>query len=86
MGAARIKAELLAKGIAEDVAGEVIAEVFREGDEERLARRALHAKPRHGSRLTPAQSARLLRQRGFDEETIDRMVRATCFGDEGLDP
>jgi regulatory protein len=85
MGAARIKAELLAKGVADDVAGEVITEAFREGGEERLARRALLAKQRHGNRLTPAQSARFLRQRGFDEETIDRMVKATCLSDEGFD-
>jgi regulatory protein len=85
MGAARIQAELQVQGIADDVADEVVAEAFREGGEERLARRALLGKERHGSRLTPAQAARFLRQRGFDEETIDRMVRATCLSDEGLD-
>jgi regulatory protein len=85
MGQARIKAELQAKGIAETVADRVIADVFHEVGEERMARRALNARQRHGSRLTPAQSVRLLRQRGFDEETIDRIVMVACDSDEGMD-
>jgi len=85
MGPARIKAELQAKGIAETVADRVTADVFREVGEEQMARRALNAKQRHGSRLTPAQSVRLLRQRGFDEETIDRIVMVARGSDEGLD-
>ena len=83
MGQARIKAELQAKGIAETVADRVIADVFHEVGEERMARRALNARQRHGSRLTPAQSVRLLRQRGFDEETIDRIVMVARGSDEG---
>ncbi|MDH4087215.1 MAG: RecX family transcriptional regulator [Nitrospira sp.] len=83
MGPARIKAELQAKGITETVADRVIADAFREVGEERMARRALNARQRHGSRLTPAQSVRLLRQRGFDEETIDRIVMVACSSDEG---
>lgn len=85
MGPARIKAELQAKGIAETVADRVTADAFREVSEERMARRALNARQRHGSRLTPAQSVRLLRQRGFDEETIDRIVMVARGSDEGLD-
>ncbi|MEK6586456.1 MAG: regulatory protein RecX [Nitrospirota bacterium] len=83
MGLARIKAELQAKGIDETVADRVTADVFREVGEEQMARRALNARQRHGSRLTPAQSVRLLRQRGFDEETIDRIVMVACSSDEG---
>jgi len=85
MGQARIKEELLAQGIAETVADRVTADVFREVGEEQMARRALNAKQRHGSRLTPGQSVRLLRQRGFDEETIDRIVMVARGSDEGLD-
>lgn len=85
MGPVRIKAELQAKGIAETVADQVIAVMVREIGEERLARRALHAKQRQGSRLTSAQSVRLLRQRGFDDETIDRVVLVNRISDEGLD-
>jgi regulatory protein len=83
MGHARIKEELLAQGIAETVVDRVTADVFREVGEEQMARRALNAKQRHGSRLTPAQSVRLLRQRGFDEETIDRIVMVARGSDEG---
>lgn len=83
MGQERIKAELQAKGIAETVADRVIADMFLEVGEEQMARRALSAKQRHGSRLTPAQSVRLLRQRGFDEETIDRIVMVARGSDEG---
>ena len=83
MGQARIKEELLAQGIAETVVDRVTADVFREVGEEQMARRALNAKQRHGSRLTPAQSVRLLRQRGFDEETIDRIVMVARGSDRG---
>ena len=85
MGQVRIKAELQAKGIAETVADRVIADAFREVGEERMARRALNARQRHSSRLTPSQSVRFLRQRGFDEETIDRIVMEGRISDEGMD-
>lgn len=83
MGQARIKAELQAKGIDKTVADEVTADVFRESGEERVARRALSVRQRHRSRLTPAQSVRFLRQRGFDEETITRIVVVARGSDEG---
>ena len=85
MGQVRIKAELQAKGIAETVADRVTADAFREVGEERMARRALNARQRHSSRLTPSQSVRFLRQRGFDEETIDRIVMEGRISDEGMD-
>ena len=85
MGPVRIKAELQAQGITETVADRVIADAFREVSEERMAPRALNARQRHGGRLTLAQSVRLLRQRGFDEETIDHIVLEGRISDEGMD-
>jgi len=82
MGRERLKAELQAKGIAETVADGAIRSSLRGVDEEVLARRALKARQRRGQRLTPIQALRLLRQWGFEEETIDRMMGA-CSGSEG---
>jgi regulatory protein len=75
MGRERLKAELLFKGVPEAVAGRSIRAALRDLDEDTLARRALADIRRRGKPLTPAQSVRLLRQRGFEEETIDRMIR-----------
>ncbi len=74
MGRERLKAELQAKGIAESVADGALREVLRGVDEETLARRALKARQRRGQQLTPTQALRLLRQWGFEEETIDHMM------------
>jgi regulatory protein len=74
MGRERLKAELQAKGIAETIADSAIRSSLRGVDEEVLARRALKARQRRGQRLTPIQALRLLRQWGFEEETIDRMM------------
>ncbi len=74
MGAARLKAELQAKGISESLAARMSAEAVREIDEETLAHRAIQAVQRHGRRLTSSQMVRLLHQRGFSEEAIDRMI------------
>lgn len=74
MGRERLEAELLVKGVPEAVAGLAIRAAFRDLDEDTLARRALAVLRRTGRQLTPAQSVRLLRQRGFEEETIDRMI------------
>ena len=76
MGQERLKAELQAKGISEALANPAIADVFRQVqvDEEVLAHRALKGKQRHGRWLTRSQTMHLLRQRGFSQETIDRMI------------
>ena len=76
MGRERLKAELQAKGIADAVSDGVIGAALRGVDEEALARRALKARQRKGVRLTPVQALRLLRQWGFEEETIDRIIGA----------
>lgn len=74
MGRERLEAELLLKGVPEAVADRAIQAALRDLDEDTLARRALAVIRRRGRQLTPAQSVRLLRQRGFEEETIDRML------------
>lgn len=74
VGRERLKAELQAKGIAEAVAEGAIRDALRGVDDDALARRAVKARQRRGRRLTPVQTLRLLRQWGFEEETIDRMM------------
>lgn len=74
IGRERLRAELQAKGVAETVAESAIRKAFREVDEEALARRLLKARQEQGRRLTATQALRLLRQRGFDEEIIERMM------------
>ncbi len=74
MGRERLRAELLARGITESLANRAIREALRGVDEEALARRALRVKQGRGSRLGCVRAARLLRQRGFEQETIDRII------------
>ena len=80
MGRARLKVELQAKGVAESLAESAIQEALRGVTEEALARRALKKKQRKSGRLAPVRAARLLRQWGFEDETIDRIIG--CRGDE----
>jgi SOS response regulatory protein OraA/RecX len=74
MGRARLEAELSGQGIAETVAQRAIHGALRNLDEETLARRVLASARRPGRRLTPQQAMRLLRQRGFEEETVERIM------------
>ena len=74
MGRERLKGELLARGVGESLADRAIREALRGIDEEALARRALKVQQGQGGRLAPVRAARLLRQRGFEEETIDRII------------
>ena len=84
LGRERLKAELQAKGIGETVTDQAIRASLQGVDEEALARRALKARQRNGRRVTQAQAMRLLRQWGFEEETIDRIIGARS-GREGSD-
>lgn len=81
-GRERLKAELQAKGIADGLAEQVVAETFREVDEETVAHRALQTAQRDGRRLTPSQTTHFLRRRGFSEETIDRMIEKQGIHEE----
>lgn len=84
MGQERLKVELRAKGIAETLANRVIADAFRDADEETVAHRALQTAQRHGRGLTPSQTMHFLRRRGFSEETIDRMIEESRFNEESV--
>ncbi|MDF2459354.1 MAG: hypothetical protein K0S79_1770, partial [Nitrospira sp.] len=53
MAVERLKSELLARGLSESVAGEMIRKGMEEVDEEALARRAVFLQGRQGSRLLP---------------------------------
>ncbi|MEK6634425.1 MAG: regulatory protein RecX, partial [Nitrospirota bacterium] len=70
MGRERLLAELQAKGIQETVAERAVREALREVDDDTLAKRALKSWQRKGRRVAMLQAVRLLRQWGFEEETI----------------
>lgn len=84
MGRARLKIELVEKGVAEALADEVLREALEGLDEETLARQALRLQRRKGRRLLPSRAVSLLRQRGFEEETIERIME-DCREPEGRD-
>ena len=74
MGRARLEVELLAQGVTDTLAGQAMREMLCNLDEETLARRALSMTKGAGRRLTPGQAVRLLHQRGFEEETVERIM------------
>ncbi|MBD0315762.1 MAG: regulatory protein RecX [Nitrospiraceae bacterium] len=76
IGPARLKAELQARGIPASLAEDVIAKASADVDEETQARRALELRQRKGRRTTLAQAQQFLRQRGFEDEVIGRMIKA----------
>jgi regulatory protein len=79
MGRDRLKHELVARGLAESLADDVIVKGLEGVDEEMLARRALQLKGRHRGRLPRQRTVTLLRQRGFGEDTIERIM-SDCLG------
>ena len=79
MGRDRLKHELMAKGLGGSLVDDAIVKGLDGQDEEALARRALRLKGHDaGSRQ---RRLSLLRQRGFGEETIERIMR-DCPGEE----
>jgi regulatory protein len=76
MGRNRLKAELQATGIAASLADGVIAQALLDVGEETLARLALESMQRKGRRMTLVQAQQFLRQRGFEDEVISRMIQA----------
>jgi regulatory protein len=75
MGRERLKSELMARGLGESLAEMAIAEGLRGVDEESLARKALRLKGRDRGPVPRQRTVSLLRQRGFAEETIERIIR-----------
>jgi regulatory protein len=77
MGRERLKVELQAKGVPDPVIDEALSDALKHLDEDALARRALTARLRAGRRrMTSLQAARLLRQWGFDEDVVARIMEA----------
>jgi regulatory protein len=70
-----LKSALLTRGLSEALVDEVIGGALQDVDEETLARQALRIQRRNSRRLLPRQTASFLRQRGFAEETIERIIR-----------
>jgi regulatory protein len=70
LGTARLRGELLRRGLPEDI----VENALRELDEETLARRTVGLKQRRGRSLSRQQMFRLLRQRGFEEDVISRIM------------
>ena len=81
MGRDRLKHELVARGLPEALADEVVSEGLDGLDEETLARLALGLKGRNRGTLPRRRAVFLLRQRGFGEDTIERIIN-DCLGKE----
>lgn len=74
MGKERLKAELLTKGLPERVVEEAVRVAWRWVSEEELALRVLNSREGHGTERDLRRATRLLRERGFDEDTIESVV------------
>ncbi|MDF0644523.1 MAG: RecX family transcriptional regulator [Nitrospira sp.] len=73
-GTVRLRVELLRRGLPEAVIDAALRRALGEVDQDALARRAVGLKQRRGSRLSRQQMLRLLRQRGFEEDVISRIM------------
>lgn len=82
MGRERLRCELEAKGVEDAIAESTIRQAFQTANEDLLARSALDSAQRRGRCVTPRQVASFLRRRGFDDDTIGRMMEY-CIGSEG---
>lgn len=80
MGRERLKLELLSRGFEEAVAERALKNAYRSLSEQELACRALDGRT---TSMRPLQWIRLLRQRGFDDDTIQQVTRVDL--ETGLD-
>ena len=74
MGRARLQDELLATGCSERIVHATLRSAYRKVSEQDLAMQVLTRASRTTSAKTPSRVARLLSQRGFDEDTIETVV------------
>ena len=71
MGHARLQEELLATGCPEHIVRTTLRAVYRKVSEQDLAMQVVTLAGRATLAQTPGRVARLLNQRGFDEDTIE---------------
>ena len=74
MGHARLQEELLATGCPEHIVHATLRAVYRKTSERELAAQVVTMAGRDGSAHTRSRIARLLNQRGFDEDTIETVM------------
>ena len=72
MGRERLKAELLLRGFEESVTERALRKAYQSISEQELACQALEGRVR---RTRPLQWVRFLRQRGFDDDTIQQVTQ-----------
>ena len=72
MGRERLKAELLQRGFEEPVIERALRKAYQSISEQELACQALEGRVR---RTRPLQWVRFLRQRGFDDDTIQQVTQ-----------
>ncbi len=74
MGRARLQVELLATGCPEHIVRATLRATYRKVNERDLAMHVVMKAGRTTSAQTPGRIARLLSQRGFDEDTIETVM------------
>jgi len=74
MGRARLQDELLATGCSERIVHATLRSTYRKVSEQDLAVQVLAKASQTFSAKTPGRVARLLSQRGFDEDTIETVM------------
>ena len=74
MGRARLQEELLATGCPEHIVQTTLRATYRKVSERDLAMQVVTMAGRTSSAQTRGRVARLLSQRGFDEDTIETVM------------
>jgi len=74
MGRARLQEELLATGCPDHIVHAALRATYRRVSERDLAMQVVTMAGRTASARMPGRVARLLNQRGFDEDTIETVM------------